>query len=211
MVCNQPWDPLPTILMRKYIAYARKFCHPILDDGAKQVIQDFYLQLRKRKNYMDSTPVTTRQLEALIRLAVCGVDARNAPSTLLAVTFLFPHGVWQEARAKLELREVITAEMAVDVVNLMRESMLDTLTDEFGGIDFGRTSGNSKKGECDKFRKALHRQAEASGKSLFHMDELRQIASGLGIKCVDRVVESLNSNQILLMKGNRTYQLLSVD
>ena len=56
--------------MRKYIAYARKYCCPILDDGAKQVIQDFYLQLRKRKNYMDSTPVTTRQLEALIRLAV---------------------------------------------------------------------------------------------------------------------------------------------
>jgi len=57
--------------------------------------------------------------------------------------------VWQrqEARAKLELREVITTEMALDVVNLMRESMLDTLTDEFGGIDFGRTGGNSKKGE----------------------------------------------------------------
>ena len=68
---QQAWDPLPPIIMRKYIAYARKYCHPILDDGAKQVIQDFYLQLRKRKNFMDSTPVTTRQLEALIRLAVC--------------------------------------------------------------------------------------------------------------------------------------------
>lgn len=52
----------------------------------------------------------------------------------------------QEARAKLELREVITTEMALDVVNLMRESMLDTLTDEFGGIDFSRTAGTSKKG-----------------------------------------------------------------
>ena len=74
LAAGQPWDPLPPIIMRKYIAYARKYCHPILDDGAKQVIQDFYLQLRKRKNFMDSTPVTTRQLEALIRLAVC-VDA----------------------------------------------------------------------------------------------------------------------------------------
>ena len=67
----QAWDPLPPVVMRKYIAYARKYCHPVLDDEAKQVIQDFYLQLRKRKNFMDSTPVTTRQLEALIRLAVC--------------------------------------------------------------------------------------------------------------------------------------------
>lgn len=56
----------------------------------------------------------------------------------------------QEARAKLELREVITAEMALDVVNLMRESMLDTLTDEFGGIDFGRTGGTSKKGDSER-------------------------------------------------------------
>ena len=66
-------------------------------------------------------------------------------------------------------------------------------------------------GECDRFRKALHRQAEAAGRNLFHMDELRSIASGLGIKCVDRVVESLNSSQILLMKGNRQYQLTSVE
>ena len=36
--------------------------------------------------------------------------------------------------------------MALDVVNLMRESMLDTLTDEFGGIDFGRSNGSSKAG-----------------------------------------------------------------
>lgn len=54
----------------------------------------------------------------------------------------------QEARARLELREVITTDMALDVVNLMRESMLDTLTDEFGGIDFGRNHGTSKKGAC---------------------------------------------------------------
>ena len=147
----------------------------------------------------------------------------------------------QEARARLELREVITTGMALDAVNLMRESMLDTLTDEFGDIDFGRNHGTSKKGvcllpllcrtlrffgvseavlmdsllvraaECDRFRKALHRKAEAQGQSIFHLDELKEIASSLGIKSVDRVIESLNSNQVLLMKGNRNYQLLSVE
>jgi hypothetical protein len=146
----------------------------------------------------------------------------------------------QEARARLELREVITTGMALDVVNLMRESMLDTLTDEFGDIDFGRNHGTSKKGvcfplrcrtpcifgvseavlmtslllraaECDRFRKALHRQAEAQGQNIFHLDELKAMASSLGIKSVDRVIESLNSNQVLLMKGNRNYQLLSVE
>ena len=66
-------------------------------------------------------------------------------------------------------------------------------------------------GEFDKLRKALHRQAEAQGKSIFHIDEIRQVASSLGISCVDRVVESLNANQVLLMKGNRRYQLTSID
>ena len=65
--------------------------------------------------------------------------------------------------------------------------------------------------ECDRLRKALHRKAEANGQNIFHLDELKEIASGLGIKSVDRVIESLNSNQVLLMKGNRNYQLLSVE
>ena len=65
--------------------------------------------------------------------------------------------------------------------------------------------------ECDRFRKALHRQAEANGQNIFHLDEVKQVASNLGIKSVDRVIESLNSNQVLLMKGNRNYQLLSVE
>ncbi len=65
--------------------------------------------------------------------------------------------------------------------------------------------------ECDKLRKALHRKAEANGQNIFHLDELNAMASGLGIKSVDRVIESLNSNQVLLMKGNRNYQLLSVE
>ena len=58
---------------------------------------------------------------------------------------------------------------------------------------------HTQTGECDKFRKALHRQAETEGKNVFHMDELKQIASKLGIKGLDRVIESLNANQVLLV------------
>lgn len=68
--------------LRKYIAYAKKFVKPRLSDEAKQVITDFYLKLRQEHASSDTTPVTTRQLESMIRLA--------------------------EARAKIELREVVT-------------------------------------------------------------------------------------------------------
>lgn len=57
-------------------------------------LQTFYLELRKQHQGTDSTPITTRQLESLIRLT--------------------------EARAKLELREKCTAEDAEDVVELMK-------------------------------------------------------------------------------------------
>lgn len=61
-------DPIPPCLLRKYISYARQYVHPSLSGEAAQVIQEFYLQLRSQAHPADSTPVTTRQLESLIRL-----------------------------------------------------------------------------------------------------------------------------------------------
>jgi DNA replicative helicase MCM subunit Mcm2 (Cdc46/Mcm family) len=58
------------------------------------VYQDFYITLRKQHQGLDSTPITTRQLESLIRLT--------------------------EARARLELRETATKEDAEDVIEIMK-------------------------------------------------------------------------------------------
>ncbi len=66
----------------------------------------------------DCTPITTRQLESMIRLA--------------------------EARAKCELRESVTAADAMDVVDIMKESLFDIFSDEFGHVDFRRSRGLSK-------------------------------------------------------------------
>lgn len=55
--------------MRKYIAYAKKYVpNPHLSSGAAQILQNFYLDLRKQHHTLDATPITTRQLESLIRL-----------------------------------------------------------------------------------------------------------------------------------------------
>uniref|UniRef100_A0AAR2J0Z5 DNA helicase MCM8 n=1 Tax=Pygocentrus nattereri TaxID=42514 RepID=A0AAR2J0Z5_PYGNA len=61
-------DPIPHQLLRKYVGYARHYVHPSLSAEAAQVLQDFYLELRKQNQSADSTPITTRQLESLIRL-----------------------------------------------------------------------------------------------------------------------------------------------
>lgn len=65
-------DPIPACLLRKYISYARQYVHPLLSPEAAQTLQDFYLSLRSQANTADATPITTRQLESLIRLTeVC--------------------------------------------------------------------------------------------------------------------------------------------
>lgn len=79
--------------------------------------QAFYLELRKQHQTQDSTPITTRQLESLIRLT--------------------------EARARLELREEATKEDANDVIEIMKYSMVDTYSDQYGGLDFRRSQHGS--------------------------------------------------------------------
>ena len=68
------------------------------------------MDLRKRHRSPDSTPITTRQVESLVRLS--------------------------EARARLALREMVLKEDAEDVVELMKCSLFDTYCDEFGQLDF---------------------------------------------------------------------------
>uniref|UniRef100_A0A8B9J970 DNA helicase MCM8 n=1 Tax=Astyanax mexicanus TaxID=7994 RepID=A0A8B9J970_ASTMX len=65
---GENFDPIPHQLLRKYVGYARHYVHPNLSAEAAQVLQDFYLELRKQNQSADSTPITTRQLESLIRL-----------------------------------------------------------------------------------------------------------------------------------------------
>lgn len=103
-----PPEILPPQLLRKYVAYARKYCYPALLPEAAAVLQSFYLELRGKHGSTDTTPITTRQLESMIRLA--------------------------EARAKIELREYVTKADAEDVVEMTKASLFDAVTDEFGYV-----------------------------------------------------------------------------
>ncbi|XP_073484716.1 DNA helicase MCM8 [Aquarana catesbeiana] len=180
------FDPIPHQLLRKYIGYARQYVHPKLSPDAAHVLQDFYLELRKQNQGIDSTPITTRQLESLIRLT--------------------------EARARLELREEAIKEDAEDVVEIMKYSLLGTYSDEFGKLDFDRSqhgSGMSNRSQAKKFVSALNRVAERTYNNLFDYQQLRQIAKELQIQVTDfeSFVSSLNDQGYLLKKGPKVYQL----
>ncbi len=96
---------IPTDLLRKYIAYARKNVRPRLTEEAKKLIEDFFVEMRRKSLENPEAPIaiTARQLEALIRLA--------------------------EAHAKMALKSEVTAEDAAEAIRLMK-SMLESV-----GID----------------------------------------------------------------------------
>ncbi|XP_062518421.1 DNA helicase MCM8-like [Corticium candelabrum] len=179
-------DLLPHCLFRKYVGYARRYVHPKLSPEAAGILQSFYLELRQRYHSSDSTPITTRQLESLIRLT--------------------------EARARIELREVATKEDAEDIVEIMKYSMIDTYSDDFGVLDFNRSqhgSGMSSRNQAKRFVAALNRVTERTTNSLFSVQQMRQIAKDMRLQITnfDDFIASLNCQNFLLQKGPRVYQI----
>lgn len=96
---NESIDALPHHLMQKYIGYARKNIHPKLTVDAAEALKKFYLELRKVRPDVETIPVTTRQLEAMIRLT--------------------------QARARADLSQEATLSHAEDVLALVRYTMID--------------------------------------------------------------------------------------
>ncbi|XP_046533896.1 DNA helicase MCM8 isoform X7 [Equus asinus] len=186
VVPGETIDPIPHQLLRKYVGYARQYVYPRLSTDAAQILQNFYLELRKQSQWFNSSPITTRQLESLIRLT--------------------------EARARLELREEATKEDAEDIVEIMKHSMLGTYSDEFGNLDFERSqhgSGMSNRSAAKRFISALNNIAERTYNNLFQFHQLRQIAKELNIQVADfeNFIGSLNDQGYLLKKGPKVYQL----
>ncbi|KAK7285096.1 hypothetical protein RJT34_19855 [Clitoria ternatea] len=177
--------PLPVQLLRKYIAYARSFVFPRMTKPAAEILQEFYLKLRDHNTSADGTPITARQLESLVRLA--------------------------EARARLDLRVEITAQDAMDVVEIMKESLYDKYVDEHGVVDFGRSGGMSQQKEAKRFLNALNKQSELGQKDCFSISEIYSLADRISLKVpdIDTFIENLNSVGYLLKKGPKTYQVLS--
>ncbi|MDI6877146.1 MAG: minichromosome maintenance protein MCM [Methanomicrobiales archaeon] len=68
-------DIEPTRL-RKYIAYAKRTCFPILSAEAKETLVEYYMRLRGLADSNKPVPVTARQLEALVRLAEASARIR---------------------------------------------------------------------------------------------------------------------------------------
>jgi DNA helicase MCM8 len=130
---------LPPPLLKKYLAFARRYCHPLLTPEAALVLKGFYGRLRAEFGSVEEgVPVTTRQLESLVRLA--------------------------QARARLELRDWVTRGDATEVCELLREALWDAAAaggGEGGELPRKGARANSEAGRVKAFVAQL--QAETRG------------------------------------------------
>ncbi|KAF8975489.1 DNA replication licensing factor mcm8 [Entomortierella lignicola] len=178
---------IPQPLLRKYIAYARQYVHPRLSPEAAAILQDFYLMLRNKHRSPDGTPVTTRQLESLIRMA--------------------------EAKARMELREVVTRRDAMDVIEIMTFSLQDSFgpTQPQGLSQGSSQSGRGKSGSIKRYVAELQRVAFANSNNMFTYDQLYRTFQEMQLSGITGgflgFIDTLNNQNFLLKKGPKTYQL----
>ncbi|RLF63692.1 MAG: hypothetical protein DRN30_06275 [Thermoplasmata archaeon] len=117
-------------LLRKYIAYARKYVHPRLTEEAEELIKDFYVNLRKKGREHKVLTITARQIEALIRLA--------------------------EASARMRLSDKVTKEDAIRAIRIFEAAMRSALPEEGGLYDYLPVAGGERSSNVSKIAQAKY-------------------------------------------------------
>ena len=150
-------DVLDKTLLKKYIAYARRYVHPVLSDGAKEKIKNFYVDLRKMGKNSGSVPITPRYIEGMIRLS--------------------------EAHAKLRLSNEVEESDAEAAITLMKYVLMKVLTDqETGRIDVDIIATGRARSQVEKIENVLDIiRAKTRETEAVHIDEVIKDAEATGM------------------------------
>lgn len=128
----------------------------------------------------------SRQLEALIRLT--------------------------QARARAELSTTATHRHALDVLEIVRHSLVDVFSTDEGVLQVQRNingCGMSQASQVKKFLRFLQVRSNTSNKTVFELEELREIATQAGVAGgLTNILDSLNVQGFLLKKGQSIYRFI---
>lgn len=167
--------------------------HPKLSDEAKEIIKEFYLKLRQRAAGDASSPaVTHRLLESLVRLS--------------------------EARARVELRDNVTAGDALDAIEIVKETVNGSLCEGPDTVVFNDVNQKGARGrgrgrfnqELERFMGAVRRFCQRNESKEVMINDLFSIADSIELNVDDTVgfLEYLVELCYFLKKPNGLFILL---
>jgi len=146
-------------LLRKYIAHAKRSCFPTMTEEAKELIEEFYVDLRSKGADEDApVPVTARKLEAMVRLA--------------------------EASARLRLSDTVGREDADRATDIVESCLKDIGVDpETGQFDADVVETGTSKSQRDRIKniKGLIADIEAEYEEGAPVDEVLDRAGEIGM------------------------------
>jgi hypothetical protein len=95
------------------------------------------------------------------------------------------------------------------VVDLLHESLLDTVTLDTGQVDFGRKGGMSMAKQVKALIQVLRKESERKGSSVFTFLEISAFVQLLKLKGdAEAMIDVMRTESYLLLKGSKLYQLL---
>ncbi|GAB6286110.1 MAG: minichromosome maintenance protein MCM [Methanoregula sp.] len=124
------------VLFRKYVAYAKRSCFPLLSPEAKEALVTYYLKLRGIAAPNKPVPVTARQLEALVRLGEASARIRLSDKIELADAERVIHIVdaclrqiaYDAKTGNFDIDKVVTgiSKEKRDIVRVIKDAIRDT-------------------------------------------------------------------------------------
>lgn len=147
-------------LFRKYIAYARINCKPILTEEASKKLIEYYVTLRSSS--ADSVPATPRQLEALIRLSEASAKIRlsnevtvdDAERAITLTNFVLREIAYDEATGVFDIDRIMTdhPKSTRDRIRIVENIINDLLALDSGGAPYNEIVEQAQEQGVDKFR-----------------------------------------------------------
>jgi len=175
------------VLLRKYIAYAKREACPIMTEGAMEKLENFYVDMRKQGIGSNSIPITARQIEGMIRMA--------------------------EASAKIRLSNEVTEEDAQRAIDLLMYCLskigFDADTKTF---DIDMVATGLKRSQADKMRiikKIIEEGVKESDDELVSLDYIAEKAKeqlDMDFEEVERIIGKMTTDGILCEPKYKHFQ-----
>jgi replicative DNA helicase Mcm len=175
-------DPLiDSILLRKYVAYAKQKVNPVLSSDAVEELKKFYVDLRNKpvmsESAMRPIPISARQLQALVRMS--------------------------EASARMRLSEEVTREDAREAIELMKYYLMQVGYDyESKTFDIDKISGkfsSSQRTRIFAVKEVITALESKMGKVIPYEEIEKELEGKIG---KDELEEIINR----LVKDNEIYR-----